>query len=361
MQASSGFLPQLGAHLSEAGLCATCHTLFTPVLDADGELADGFDPFPEQVPYLEWQHGRFGDGQGEHDQSCQDCHTPDAEAAAVLPIVPAGLNARSPFSRHQFLGGNVFMLRMLQDNIGDLGLRASAENFNDAIGLNTTFLQNDTAGLAIEEVDLGESTLSLVVEVSNKSGHKFPTGFPSRQAWLHVTVTDGNGAVAFESGAPQAGGGIAGNDADADATAVEPHYDLIESADQVQICQSILENTDGGVTYTLLRAATCRKDNRLLPEGFDKATADEDFAVLGAAAGDNDFVGGGDRVSYVVDVVGASGPFTVTAELLFASLSYQTIEDLRTDDGELVQDFVTLYDAADKTPVTVATAELTVE
>ena len=42
------------------------------------------------------------------------------------------------------------------------------------------------------------------------------------------------------------------------------------------------------------------KDNRLLPRGFDKGTAAAEIAVVGAAADDDDFVGGGDRVRYRV-------------------------------------------------------------
>ena len=76
--------------------------------------------------------------------------------------------------------------------------------------------------------------------VENLGGHKLPTAYPSRRAWLHVVVRDASGAVVFESGAMNPDGSIQGNDNDADAAKFEPHYDEIRSADQVQIYESII-------------------------------------------------------------------------------------------------------------------------
>ena len=67
-----------------------------------------------------------------------------------------------------------------------------------------------------------------------------------------------------------------GVDADADRATFEPHYDLITSPDQVQVYEAIMGNNLNEVTYTLLRGADYLKDNRLLPQGFDKATAPSD-------------------------------------------------------------------------------------
>ena len=52
MQASTGFDPVYGAHMASAEHCATCHNLYTPYVDAQGNI---LGEFPEQTPYTEWQ------------------------------------------------------------------------------------------------------------------------------------------------------------------------------------------------------------------------------------------------------------------------------------------------------------------
>jgi hypothetical protein len=74
------------------------------------------------------------------------------------------------------------------------------------------------------------------------------------------------------------------------------------------------------------------KDNRLLPRGFDKQTAESDIAVHGAALDDRDFVGAGDSVNYSVDLAGARGPFVVEAELLYQPIGYRWASNLKAYD-----------------------------
>jgi len=97
-----------------------------------------------------------------------------------------------------------------------------------------------------------------------------------------------------------------------------------------------MQNTDGEVTHTLLRAAAYIKDNRLTPAGFDKNTASSDIAVVGAAAEDDDFNLGSDTITYRIDVGGAQG-LTVEAELNYQSLSYGHLQNLFTDAGSTAQ------------------------
>ena len=170
-------------------------------------------------------------------------------------------------------------------------------------------------------------------------------------------MSDADGRPVFESGRPEADGSIVGNAADADPAAFEPHYDLITAADQVQVYEPIMGDTDGHVTYTLLRVATYLKDNRLLPAGANKAGLPAEIAVRGEAAQDASFAAGGDRISYRVDVKSAKAPFTVKAELLYQPLSYRFVQDMLLDAGESGQTFGRMFKAADQTPARVAEVE----
>ena len=179
----------------------------------------------------------------------------------------------------------------------------------------------------------------------NLSGHKFPTGYPSRRTWLHVTVRNAQGRTVFESGAINETGAIQGNDSDADATKYEPHYDRITSADQVQIYEPILGDRAHVPTTGLLTATQYLKDNRLLPRGFDKATADAEVGVYGDARQDANFNGDGDRVRYAVSMPAGGGPFTVDVELLYQTIGFRWAHNLEKYDAPEPKRFVGYYNS----------------
>jgi hypothetical protein len=348
MQAASGFVPVQSTHMTQSELCATCHTLYTPVFDESGNTVG---EFPEQVPYLEWFYSDYRQA-----QTCQGCHMPEAQGGVRVSVTSP--NLRSPFTQHTFWGGNAYMLGMLQAFGEELELTASSAQLEAARLGTLAQLQSGTATLAVENLVAGGASLSADVRVENLAGHKFPTAFPSRRAWLHVIVTDASGAVVFESGGVGPDGAIGGNENDADAGQYELHYETINRPDQVQIYEAILKTAEGQVTTHVLRAAGYLKDNRLLPAGFKKAAPYQDIAVWGGAVDDEDFLGGGDVVTYIIPVGSGSAPYTLTVELLFQSIGFRWAENLRASSGAEIDRFLEYYAAVPNTPVVIASASL---
>jgi hypothetical protein len=335
MRSATGATPGEAAHIRQSELCATCHTLFTTALDPKGQVSG---ELPEQMPYLEWRHSAFRE-----ERSCQSCHMPEVEQPTAITSVLG--QPREGFSRHAFLGGNFFMLRMLNRYRADLGVTALSQELDAAAHATVRQLQSDTGRVAVTHMDRVGGTLTVDVAVLNLTGHKLPTGYPSRRSWLHLVVSDHAGSAVFQSGAIMPNGAIDGNDGDADASGYEPHYKEIRRADQVQIYESVMRDASGRVTTGLLQGIAFLKDNRLLPRGFDKATAEPEIAVRGGALDDENFSQEGDRVRYVVDVGGAVGPFSVEVELLYQSISFRWAQNLRPYASEETRRFVSYYDS----------------
>jgi hypothetical protein len=335
MRSASGVTPGEARHIQDSELCATCHTLFTTALGPNGEAIGSL---PEQVPYLEWRHSSF---RGR--QSCQTCHMPVVDHAT--PIASVVGEPREGLSRHTFVGGNFFMLRMLNLNRGPLGVTALPAELDAIATATVRQLQSTTASISIGDVTLREGRMRFDVAVRNRTGHKLPTGYPSRRAWLHVTVRDNQGRAVFESGAVDGRGAIAGNDQDQDPLRVEPHYERIDDAGQVQIYESVMVDSSGAPTTGLLRGVRFVKDNRLLPDGFDKGAADADIAVHGQALHDETFGAGGDRVTYDVDVSGAvAESFAVEVELRYQPIAFRWARNLASYDAAEARRFVAYYE-----------------
>jgi len=335
MHSATGFQQAEGAHLRQSEMCATCHTLYTTARGPNGEAVGRF---PEQVPFQEWQHSRYAP-----EQSCQSCHMP--AIAPPTPIASVLGRPREGARRHTFLGGNFFVLRMLNRFRAELGVEAPSGELDEAARVTLAHLRESTARVTIGRAAVEDGRLVVDVSVENLAGHKLPTAYPSRRAWIRLTVHDERGRLVFASGALAPGGAIAGNANDNDPSAFEPHYRQITRPDQVQIYESILADTAGAVTTGLLKATRYAKDNRVLPHGFDKATAGPDIAVHGQARDDADFTAGSDRVQYVVDLTGAQGALTVETELLYQPIGFRWADNLRAYRAAETSRFVSYYDS----------------
>jgi hypothetical protein len=320
---TGGFQPNTGDQIRSVELCASCHMLITEARGAGGKVIGALH---EQMPYQEWLHSDY-----KGVRTCQSCHMPEvAQGGPISSIL--GVD-RKGARHHVFIAGDFFMLGMLARYADQLGVVAPTDNLTAAAGRTVEYLGSNAASLRISQAVLRGGRIEADIEVTNLGGHKLPTAFPSRRAWLHVVVRDVGGRVLFESGALNPDGSIRGNDNDTDPAKFERHYSEIRSPEQVEIYESILGEATGTVTTGLLAATRYLKDNRLLPAGFDKTTAPREIAVIGEAVGDGGFGAGGHRIRYSVDPGQAVGPFRVEAELKYQPIGYRWAHNLDAYDA----------------------------
>jgi hypothetical protein len=333
MHSATGFEQEQSAHVQQSELCATCHTLITVARGPDGAAIGSL---PEQMNYQEWRHSAFFGEQ----RSCQSCHMP--RAAGPVRVASVLGDFRPTLARHTFLGGNAFMIRLMNRFRDELGIEATRAELEATARATERQLEQDTAAIRIERATMAGGTLELDIVVRNLTGHKFPTGYPSRRAWIHVTATDRHGRTVFESGRVQDSGLVEGSASDSHPSSFEPHYEQITSADQVQIYESVIGTRAGTPTTGLLQATQYLKDNRLLPRGFDVQTAGPEIAVYGGAATDPDFTGDGDRVRYLV---AAAEVAVVEVELRYQPIGYRWAQNLAPYQAAEPKKFVEYYNA----------------
>jgi hypothetical protein len=334
---TGGFVPTPAAHIRDAGLCGSCHTLYTV---ARGPGGKPIGQLPEQMPFLEWEHSDY-----RTKETCQQCHMP--EVAEAVPVTALYGPKREGMHRHVFVGGNFLLEQMLKDHGKELDVTAQPERLQDASNITSEFLRTQSARLDLIDLRKSGDGFSFVVKVENLTGHKLPTAYPSRRAWLHVTVADTAGHTVFESGALNPDGSIVGNANDADPLKFEPHYSEISRADQVEIFEPILKDSQGRVTTGLLSAVGYLKDNRILPAGFDKQTAVHDIAVVGGAHDDSNFKGGSASVRYAIQSR-QPGPYQVKVELWYQPVGFRWAHNLAPYKAAEPQRFVGYYEQASR-------------
>lgn len=377
MQRHVGFTPTKSEHILSSALCATCHTVITQSFDSHGAETDW--KLHEQAPYLEWRNSIFNDElptNRDTGRSCQNCHSPTTDAegktiAARLAHNPGGrdfpfLNARSPFGRHTFAGGNTFMTKLIRDNRKVLGATASVDAFNRVIDESQKMLQTQTAKLRLLEFQTKEQMSTISVGIENLSGHKFPTAYPSRRAWIELAVTNDKNQVVFASGRVNQKGQLIDQygsvlSSEIANGPIQPHTNRISESKQVQIYESKMADSDSKPTYALLRGSVFLKDNRLLPKGWSFDHSDAKATAPAGVGDDLDFVAGEDRVQYHMSL--PKGKYSLAIKLRFQSLSTRYIAELFEIDTAEIEEFRRMYLAADQTPETIdsISADLVVE
>lgn len=357
MLSASGYGFEYGSQMEQSELCATCHTLFTPTVDKAGNLTGG--SIAEQTPYLEWKNSDYP----AQDIQCQTCHVPQILDPVAISTVPGGLDGKSPFGLHHFVGGNTFILEMLKANGDVIGVTADAVHFDSTIARTRRQLARAAELSGTYGWTNGGDTLEVTIRVQNLTGHKFPTGFPSRRSWLQLKLSANDGTTVFESGAWDASGEIVGL-----SKPFEPHRDVIRTSSQTAIYQSLMADVDGDITWILLRGAEYAKDNRIPPAGFVASGPHYDTtAVVGAALADLNFNrdgavegSGSDAVTYRIGGLDQNQGYSLDVKLQYQSVAPAFVSDLSRHSTPEVNTFNTYYAAADNSPVTIDSLDISV-
>lgn len=362
--------PVEGPHMRKSRICASCHTVFLPVLDERGQVIDGKY---EQATYLEWVNSSYRDG-GANPQSCQDCHMLDRFSSAssltfkianiqdqdfpptsfLAPLADITVEPREGYRRHMLLGINVFAMEMFRQFPDVLGVRLRSimtglENgLPQAIDNAADGAANHTARVEILDAQRAGEQVTARVKVTNLAGHRLPSGVGFRRVVLQLLIVDRDGAVVWGSGRINPLGVVVDEhdqplpsefhaiDPLTGRQAYEPHYETVTSQRQAQIYEELLRDSRGQFTTSFLARVEDVKDNRLLPTGWTAAGPEgfePEFAEAtephGDAAHDADFIdgSGSDTVTYVAEIPGVAGPLEVRAALFYQSIPPRYLND----------------------------------
>jgi hypothetical protein len=353
MNNSLGIKPKHDAYIKSSRMCGNCHTINLPLMD--NPEADLNKPHLEQLTYLEWLNSGYQNEVGTNSkaQTCQDCHMPTKysnskgtlnisliqqpiafieddqypQTGNRLPDEKIRVRFRDKgFVRHQFQGMNVTLLEMFRQFMSPYKSNGSNILANDILGvrqndymsglddLSTAIdafvqqAQNSTAEVSVSEPAFNNQKLIADVKVTNKAGHRLPSGVGFRRAFLEFRVVDkDSGKTVWCSGCTNELGVIMNgnerlrselfdvyNDGTKPATLGYPaacnkavpgvspqHYQrhffwdpqkntgsAITRQDQVQIYEELNLNIQCAMTTSFLRRDYQLKDNRLLPFGW---------------------------------------------------------------------------------------------
>ncbi len=352
-----GITPIFGGHISDAGLCAGCHTLITNTVDLQGNLTG--NTFVEQATYHEWLNSRYDE---QHDNiTCQACHTPQIADPVVISANYQFLFAKFPFGLHELAGANVTMLKLLKNNREKLEIDAEPEHFDSTIAATLRMLQHKTLDLQLQAGDQAGDSMNFSLRLLNKAGHKFPSGYPSRRAWVEFEVKNEMGQTIFHSGKTSPDYSLPDEDPN-----FEPHYNTITASTQVQIYEMVPADVLGNFTNVLERGFIAIKDNRLAPQGFNTNDQVYDTTQIVNINQDPDFNRapdgsegtGADVLHFRLPNGGYTGQVSVSAKVWYQSLPPKWMAPMFAFSSPEIDSFRVMFDAADHSPTLIAEAFL---
>ena len=179
--------------VSTAEMCGACHSLFNPAEVAHDEAGNEF-PFPyyEQRTYEEWKDSRFS----RDNISCIDCHMKKVRGQAVQ-----GGPVYDDLLVHSFVGGNVFAIDAVRILYPELALAREVTQVKAWVQESLQKAAELTTMTPLIDTTSGRS-FPVQVRLTNKTGHKLPSGYPEgRRVYLEVRLELNGRAPQILSGA----------------------------------------------------------------------------------------------------------------------------------------------------------------
>lgn len=326
--APHAFLPSPFHQSSE--FCGTCHDVSNPVfervsgqdyapnpLDAPATDFDSSVLLPLERTYSEWKNSEFAIGAGVYApefagskpdgfvSSCQDCHLADVIGEGCND---PGAPTRSDLGFHDMTGGNTWVPGILDEIYPD---EVDAAKLADGAARAVSMLHR-AALLDLTIDDVGDG-YQAAVTVTNRTGHKLPTGYPEgRRMWIHLVAWNDLDEVVFESGAYDAGTGVLTED---------EHARVYEVKLGVSPGFAGALGLSHGPSFHFTLNDSVYQDNRIPPLGF----ANANFDVFGGVPTDPEWTGPGPRYPDGQNWDLALYQVPATAVRVAATLYYQTI------------------------------------
>lgn len=358
MNNSLGIKPKHDPYIKDSRMCGNCHTINLPLMDNPAD--DPNTPHLEQLTYLEWLNSGYQNefGNNPKARTCQDCHMAtkysNSKGTLDVPLIQQPIafteDDQYPqtgnrlgsdkihvrfrdkgFARHQLQGLNVSLLEMFLQNMSPynsngsmmqanaiLGVRqndymSGLDDLSTAIDAFVEQAQSSTADVSLSRVTVSNQKLIAEVMVTNKTGHRLPSGVSFRRAFLEFRVINNtSGETVWCSGCTNElgvitnGGGSQSPRLPSELFDVykdgskpvnhdypagcnnnylpginpqyyQPHFfwdmvtgkgNPITRQDQVQIYEELNLNIQCALTTSFIRRDYQLKDNRLLPYGW---------------------------------------------------------------------------------------------
>ena len=140
-----------------------------------------------------------------------------------------------------------------------------------------------------------------------------------------------------------------------------PHRDVITKPDEVQLYQAVMADADERPTWSLLRAASYLKDNRLPPKGFQPKGDDTAHIAVRGVENDANFharSNGRDEVTYRIPLGEVRGRLVAEVELLYQSVPPEAVARLLRSSEPAAREFARLYARMETRPERVQASQM---